>query len=343
MVSANPGQADPDRAAQAMHAAAELHHAWITGLVLALVNRIGHDAAERFVFHLFRRQHEQRFLPGLAKLGLDKLPHSIACARYHYFSNQLGGVKVEYLEESERKAWVRYPPPRWIWASTAICAVPSNVNRAMLRGWHAHNGVTLGNPRLGFVCTKTTVDGDPGLEGYYFEYDHPLQPSERLRFAPDEACPWIDPATLPLLDARAWPETRKALASRNYATEYIRNALPILIELLGPETARDVGRIAGRQIGMHSADAIEARLGGRTGAAGFLDLLAELLEGAGDRVERQNNSVVRLEWRMIGATTNHPALPDLWRAPYDGLLSVHDRFLRMTIEDDRFTIAPGRG
>ena len=46
----------------------------------------------------------------------------------------------------------------------------------MLRGWHANNGVVLGNPRLGFVCTGQTVDGQPGLEGYYKEWDHERSP-----------------------------------------------------------------------------------------------------------------------------------------------------------------------
>ena len=78
------------------------------------------------------------------------------------------------MYESDRKAWIRYPVPRWIWKGTAICGVPSEVSRAMLRGWHANNGVALGNLRLGFVCTKQSVDGQDGLEGYYCEYDHAL-------------------------------------------------------------------------------------------------------------------------------------------------------------------------
>ena len=100
--------------AQAPLALAHLYHYWITGLVLSLVNHKGDEIAAEFVFRLFRNQHLERFLPGLVKLGLDKLPHAVAAARYHYFSNQLGGVKVEYLEESDKKAWVRYPPARWI-------------------------------------------------------------------------------------------------------------------------------------------------------------------------------------------------------------------------------------
>ena len=45
----------------------------------------------------------------------------------------------------------------------------------MLRGWHANNGAALGDLRLGFVCTKQSVDGQDGLEGYYCQYDHPLE------------------------------------------------------------------------------------------------------------------------------------------------------------------------
>ena len=132
----------------------------------------------------FRRQHLEKFLPGLEKLGLRGLPDAVACAQYHYLSNALGGVKVEWIAESDTKSWVRYLPPRWIWDGVAVCAVPTEVNRAMLWGWHAHNGVTLGNDRLGFVATSLTTDGGVGLVGYYVEEDRPLALEERLRFSP---------------------------------------------------------------------------------------------------------------------------------------------------------------
>src|SRR5450432_2510464 len=61
-------------------------------------------------------------------------------------------------------------------------------------GWHANNGVSLGNPNLGFVCTKQSVDGQDGLEGYYCEYDHALEIDARLIFARDLAAPPFDPA-----------------------------------------------------------------------------------------------------------------------------------------------------
>jgi hypothetical protein len=135
-------------------AVADLYHAYFTGLILTVVTRRGTADAAEFVFRVFRRQQQERFLPGLEKLGLSHLPPAVAAAQYHYLSNWIGGVHVEYMYENDTKAWIRYPPPRWIWKGTAICGVPGEVSRAMLRGWHANNGVALGDLRLGFVCTK---------------------------------------------------------------------------------------------------------------------------------------------------------------------------------------------
>jgi len=313
---------------QAPLALAHLYHCWITGLVLSLVNHEGDEIAAEFVFRLFRNQHLERFLPGLVKLGLDKLPHAVAAARYHYFSNQLGGVKVEYLEESDKKAWVRYPPARWIWAGTAICAIPTNVNFAMLYGWHAHNGVSLNNPRLGFVCTKSTVQGQPGLEGYYLEYDREILPEERLRFAPEQSCPWIDKNALPTLDATTWPALRQAKAYRNYSMEYIRNAIPVLIDLLGDDDALAIGKLCGRQIGMQCYDELVGRLGIHgEDITSYLDLLETLLRASGDEVSRDADRIQRSVWRFGGADARDPLFDAIWRAPFEGLLAVHNRFL----------------
>ena len=84
-----------------------IYHAYLTGLILMVVSRRGARDAAELVFRLFRRQQLEKFLPGLDKLGLHGLPHAVACAQYHYLSNDLGGVRVEYVYESDRKAWVR--------------------------------------------------------------------------------------------------------------------------------------------------------------------------------------------------------------------------------------------
>ena len=97
--------ADADIAA---YQAVELiYHSYMTGLVLMITSRAGPAAAAEVVSRTFRRQQLARFMPGLEKLGLAHLPPAVACAQYHYLSNQVGGVKVEYCRESDQKAWVR--------------------------------------------------------------------------------------------------------------------------------------------------------------------------------------------------------------------------------------------
>src|SRR5262245_18030790 len=233
-------------------AVGELYHAWVTGLILMLITRRGPADAAELVFRTFRRQQQEKFLPGLEKLGLRGLPDAVACAQYHYLSNDLGGVRVEYMYESDVKAWVRYVPPRWLYDGASICAVPSDVTRAILRGWHANNGVLLGNDRLGFVCTGMTTDGQPGLEGYYLEHERALAPDERLRFAPGEDAPESAPASAPQLPATTRPEERLAKAARNYPMTYARTMLLELVDTFGPDETRRLGGLTSRLIGMQS-------------------------------------------------------------------------------------------
>jgi hypothetical protein len=312
------------------------------------VSRRDARTAAELVFRTFRRQHLEKFLPGLDKLGLRGLPDAVAAAQYHYLSNQLGGVRVEYIYESDRKAWVRYVPPRWIWEGAAICGVPSEVSRAMLRGWHAHNGVSLGNPRLGFVCTKQTTDGQPGLEGYYLEHDHELAPDERLRFAPGEEAPDFDPARAPRLEGADWPAERLRRIERNYAMDYVRSILPELVALVGPAEARHLGGVTATLIGMQYYAETAALLGVTGGsAADFAAYFRAMAEAQGDRVETRQEAggaVVRqTTWRlMTGVAERHPALFDIWNALWEGALAVHNRRLalvvrrRMDYGDDAF-------
>ena len=319
------------------HAVSYLYHAYLTGLLLATITRRGNADAAELMFHTFRRQHLEKFLPGLRLLGLDQLPHAVACAQYHYLSNHLGGVKVEYIYESDRKAWVRYLPPRWIFHGTAICAIPSEVSRAMLRGWHAHNGVSLGNPRLGFVCTAQTVDGQYGLEGYYYEYDHDLAPEERLRFAPGEVGPDFDPAAVPRAAGADWPAERLRKVERNYAMAYVRTVLPVLALLFGPQQGGALGAAAGRLIGMQLYDEVAALLGIRdTTPAAFGELLVRFCTSQGDRAAwRVEGDTVLVELhgcRILQGLGPQPTqVFDAWAALWEGALAVHNRHLRLEL------------
>lgn len=326
----NPAMHDTGNSS-AYRAVARLYNALMTGLVLTLVSRKGAEDARRFVFAHFRRQHLEKFLPGLKKLGLDRLPDAKACAQYHYFSNALGGVKTEYVAESDRKAWVRYPPPRWIWQGTAICAIPREVNEAMLHGWHGHNGVSLKNPRLGFVCTGQTVEGDPGLEGYYLEHDREIAPDERVRFAPGERMPPFDPASAPKLDSEGWPPERLRKVERSYAMEYVRSFLPVMENLFGAEEAAElVGRTA-RLVGLQ----FHEETAGLIGAASFADYLAAMQEAQGETVSRDADGAIRQDgWRLMrGIVLDDEGLAfRSWNALWEGALAAHDRTQRLETE-----------
>jgi hypothetical protein len=306
-------------------AVADLYHAYFTGLILTVVTRRGTADAAEFVFRVFRRQQQERFLPGLVKLGIDHLPPAVAAAQYHYLSNWIGGVHVEYMYETDRKAWIRYPPPRWIWKGTAICGVPGEVSRAMLRGWHANNGAALGNLKLGFVCTKQSVDGQDGLEGYYFEYDHALELDQRLVFARHLEAPRFDAKTAPALPVANWPKPRLQKAYRNYAMEYVRTAAPVMVQLFGPEDAGYLLHLTGKLIGMQYFDEVARALGGnRGGPKEFASFLHALFD-AQDDVAEVTPSEGRFEisqqtWKLIADVGDyHPACARLLEGLFEGL------------------------
>jgi hypothetical protein len=269
----------------AIRAQAHLHHAYLLGLQLMIATRKGPMVMGDWMFRLFRRQHLEKFLTSFDKLGLEGLPDAVACARYHALSNSMGGVAVEYLPESDRKAWVRFRYPRWMYHGPTICGVPVEVSRGFLNGWYAHNGVSLGNSKLGFVCVSEDMTGEFGLCGYFQEYDRDLAPNERLRFARGELPPPFDPARQPRPPAREWSPLRLEKANRNYALDYIRNGLCELAEVIGAEDTRELGGLAARLIGLqyfsHTATMVEVPDGDLPDAARYL---CRMFEGMGDTV-----------------------------------------------------------
>ena len=315
----------------AWDAVGDWYHSWFTGTVLACVSRRGPRDAAELVFRVFRRQQREKFLPGLEKLGIAGLPPAVAAARYHYLSNFIGGVGVEYVEESPRKAWIRYPPPRWIWPGATICAIPSEVNAAMLRGWHANNGVMLGCLGLGFVCTGQTVDGQPGLEGYYIEHDHDLPPEDRLRFARGERIPRFDPATAPALPAADWPADRIAKAKRGYAMEYARTVLQEAVALFGPMEGGHLLGLAARLTAMQ----LYAETAQRLGATSFAEFMVAMASAEGDgadAVPQPDGSVIvtRPGCALLrGIADPDGVMAAAWGELLIGAIAAHDRFARL--------------
>jgi hypothetical protein len=316
---------------------ADLYHAYFTGLILSVVTRRGTADAAEFIFRVFRRQQQERFLPGLEKLGLSGLPPAVAAAQYHYLSNWIGGVSVEYMYETDRKAWIRYPPPRWIWRGTAICGVPGEVSRAMLRGWHANNGVALGNLNLGFVCTKQSVDGQDGLEGYYYEYDYPLELEQRLVFARHLEAPMFDPAGAPALPLQSWPKPRLQKAYRNYAMEYVRTAAPVMVQLFGPEDASYLLRMTGKLIGMQYFDEIATAFSAPRGSAkAYVTFLCALFEAQEDAVGVQESGgtfeIRQQTWKLMADVSDyHPACASALSGLLEGLAAGCGRQIPLTM------------
>ncbi|MGE5513229.1 MAG: hypothetical protein ACM31O_18515 [Bacteroidota bacterium] len=334
---AAPSRDGAEADARLLRAAAKLYHAYFTGLILTIVTRRGaHDAAE-WVFRVFRHQHHEKFLSSFDKLGLTGMPDAVACAAYHYLSNRIGGVRVEFMRESDKKAWVNFVPPRWIYPGASICGIPSEVSRAILRGWYAQNGVSLGNPRLGFVCTAQTTDGQHGLAGYFLEHDRELAPDERLAFRPGELAPPFDPTTAPRLPEGAWPPERIAKAERNYAMEYVRSGLPRLAQLFGPAEASHLGRVTGQLIGAQLyAELAELVGAGADGADAFGRFMARLAIAEGDTATASAEGdavLVRREgWRLMRGLSPLPAsVFEAWNGLFEGTLAVHDRFLTLEV------------
>ena len=114
---------------KAIQAQADLHHQYFLGLQLMVAVEESKQTVFDWMFRLFRKQHEEKFLSSFTKLGLDGLPDAVACAKYHVLSNGMGGVAVEYIAESDTKAWVRFRYPRWMYAGPAICGIPIEAGR----------------------------------------------------------------------------------------------------------------------------------------------------------------------------------------------------------------------
>lgn len=348
----NNGQNNPaDLNDAGWKALAHLYGAYFTGLILQVSLRLGAETAGAWSFRFFRRQHHEKFLSSFEKLGAQGLPDAVAAARYHFLSNRIGGVEVEYMYESERKAWVRFPHPRWVYNGTAICGAPREVGLGFINGWYGHNGVSLGNPRLGWVCTSEDTAADIGYAGYFYEYDRDLDDDERVRFAPDEAPPPFDAAAAPVLDAAIWTPERLSKARRNYALDYVKWGLVELIELVGPDAAAEIGCHTAALIGRQFYRDLQARLAlarADDSAQGFAHFMALLAGAHGDSpiAPAVDGTFGQSGWRLVRDMSQlSPAatgiLFDAWNELWRGCASVHNRFLTLetlarpqTAEDD---------
>ena len=322
-----------------VEAQAHLHHQYFLGLQLMVAVEQGREVVGEWMFRLFRRQHEDKFLSSFQKLGLSDLPDAVACAKYHVLSNGVGGVRVEYMAESDRKAWVRFRYPRWMYDGPAICGIPIEASRGFLRGWYAQNGVTLGNPRLGYVCVSEDLTGQFGLCGYFQEYDHDLSPEERLRFAPDDVPPPFNAADQPTPPDTEWNAERLAKANRNYAMEYCRNGLMQLAGVIGLDAALDIGKRAARLTGLQQFPQMAGTMACTDGdVADAAQFLATAFSGMGDETEAHataaaatlHHSGLRFVRGIDGE--DRDLLLSCWCELWQGTIRSHRAFMDLRVE-----------
>ena len=282
-----------------IEAQTEIYHKFFVGLQLKITLEEPREKIFDWSFLLFRSIQEDKFASSFSKLDLEGLPDAVACARYHVLSNTLGGVSVEYMEESKNKAWVRFRYPRWIFSGPTICGIPIEVSRGFLNGWYAHNGVVLKNPKLGFVCVSEDMTGQFGLCGYFKEYDRELSPEERLQFKPDEIVPEFCEDNQPNFKIRDCGEERLTKIKMNYSISYFCHGLIALREIAGIKKAREYGVHVGRLIGAQYYQSLAKKVGlVEGGPKEVVEFMSVVMKGLGDKCFDIKHSVDSSEFRQ---------------------------------------------
>jgi hypothetical protein len=273
---------------------------FVSGLSAIVFREKGEKALNDVWTTLMRAEQNVRFGEALRKLGIADGPPAVVAAKYHYFSNSIGGLSMHYIEESPRKVWIRYMAPWGSFPGISALTVPTSVRRTILSTWHPRNGELLGCPRLGWVATKFIAEGHPYDEGYFFEYDHDLRPEERMQVRPVETTPEFDPGKAPKLDPVAWPEARILKGSANYASDYALHTAEAVQKLFGVPTATQLIEQAMRLLAVQFIQSYAAMTAApNSDAEGLAHLFATILRSFRNEctIERRNADevVVRLD------------------------------------------------
>lgn len=320
-------QAMPEDSVVRHNIANDLWLSFCSGLTLSCLRTHGQDAIGELEFLSLRRHQHKHFVDGMRKLGLEREPaDALRCAKYHYFSNSLGGRRMQYVEETPNKVWIRYHPPFWICDGTdapmaSIAALGPQIGRGAFRAWHAHNGAMLGNPRLAFVQTQSQCEGDPWEAGYFIEYPEPLEPELVYQRRPGEFSPPFDAEKAPRLPHEDWPEARKAGALKNFAIGHTASRLASLAAMFGTVGAAAITEHAFRTVLAARWQWLPAKLGLERAqtprdAAIYYAQTAALI---GDEVEVE----VKGDEAVVYQSSNR-----LWRGEDPALFEIDDAIAR---------------
>jgi hypothetical protein len=268
-----------------------------------------------------RRHQAKHFVEGIRKLGLESEPTDVLrCAKYHYFSNTMGGLPMDYVEESPTKVWIRYLAPYWmgdspIEPSAGPAVLGSAFGRAPYLGWHANNGTLLQNPRLVFVHTQSLCDGDPWDAGYFTLGKRDFAPGQGYLRRVGEWGPRFVRERAPQLLHGDWPAERRWRALRNYAIDFTASRMATLPELVGVEAASAVVEHAFTLVmsARHTAFVPRRADGAAWNATDAARALAEFLRLTGDAttVEREGDRAVVVQREFRWWRTEPDRLSDI--------------------------------
>ncbi|WP_233838420.1 hypothetical protein [Paraburkholderia sp. ZP32-5] len=262
-----------------------------SGLTAIAYRELGEDAVNELWFRTLTSHQGDRYEEGLRKLGIENEPAAVAAAKYHYFTNIIGGLKMEYVEESPRKVWIRYMAPMWTYAGVALMAMPASVRRTVFGSWHPRNGRYMGNPRLGYVATKFSMDGDPYDEGYFYEYDRDLREDETYRIEVVRHTPAFDPARAPVLNPDLWPEPRMLKARPKFSAGYVQATIDSLYWMVGELRTHQIVRNTMRMLAIQMAPQLVEQTGVTSqDVPGILRFHETLLKALGREVSVESTS-----------------------------------------------------
>ena len=238
-------------------ACSTFHWGIYNGLVGLLTRDRGQSVAIELIKTTMRAEQGARYVEGLQKLGIDLAePPAVKAAKYHYLSNTIGGLSLEYYRESDRKAWIRYRAPVGSSPGSGLAYVPRDVRKAVFMTWHPNNGKLMGCPNLQWVLTKLSCDGHPHDEGYFIERDEEV-PLEARGIMADEDPPVrrFPKDGYPQLNPGQWPPLRRTKAMRNFGHDYFVASLRRIATIVGDVPAEAYVSLAARLTAIQMQDA----------------------------------------------------------------------------------------
>lgn len=280
-------------------------HVWrlmFGGLTAIVYRQRGAEAFQALRVAVLGHHQSGHYREGLRKLGIrDDEPPAVAAAKYHFLSNAMGGLSMQYIEESPRKVWLRYLGPMWTFPGMTMLALPSTMRRSDFTAWHPRNGILMDCPRLGWVSTKSISEGDPYDEGYFREYEHDLGDAERMGYETVLATPEWDPARQPALDPLDWPASRRLKAQRRFAGAYVESTVEVIARTYGErEAAWVVSQTMAMLASQYTSELVRDLDTGGTGAQAVSTFFRRLLRACGQRHTVLIDAPGRVELRLEG-------------------------------------------